>query len=155
MKLRTVLSAFLFGLVILLVLPCIFIRVGQIFKLPILLSLFSRFLGVIFLLLGSTVWLYCVGVFSIFGKGTPVPVEPPIRLVDAGIYQLTRNPMYISALIVFLGYFFVFGYTALLIYVFFVFLFFHLFVTLYEEPTLRKKFGKGYSDYCKKVPRWL
>lgn len=155
MKFYTILSAFIFGLLILLVLPYIFIRANQIYNLPILLSSLSRLLGIILLLLGSTIWLYCIGVFNLIGKGTPVPTDPPKKLVNTGIYRLTRNPMYIGALIVFLGYFFVFGHTTLLIYVLLVFLFFHLFVTLYEEPTLKKKFGKIYSDYCKKVPRWI
>jgi len=31
----------------------------------------------------------------------------------------------------------------------------HLFVLLYEEPTLRRKFGAEYEEYCRAVPRWL
>ncbi len=27
----------------------------------------------------------------------------------------------------------------------------HLFVGFYEEPTLRKTFGKGYEEYCRNV----
>ncbi len=30
----------------------------------------------------------------------------------------------------------------------------HLFVLLYEEPTLRKKFGADYENYCEHVRRW-
>ena len=30
----------------------------------------------------------------------------------------------------------------------------HLFVLFYEEPTLRKKFGGDYLEYCKNVHRW-
>lgn len=30
-----------------------------------------------------------------------------------------------------------------------------LFVTLYEEPTLKRKFGAAYEDYLKRAPRWL
>jgi len=32
---------------------------------------------------------------------------------------------------------------------------FHLFVVLYEEPTLRRQFGAEYDAYCRAVPRWL
>ena len=31
----------------------------------------------------------------------------------------------------------------------------HLFVVLYEEPTLRRKFGESYRAYCASVPRWI
>ena len=29
-----------------------------------------------------------------------------------------------------------------------------LFVLLYEEPTLRRKFGADYEEYCMNVRRW-
>jgi protein-S-isoprenylcysteine O-methyltransferase Ste14 len=31
----------------------------------------------------------------------------------------------------------------------------NVFVLLYEEPALRRKFGEEYEAYCKRVPRWL
>jgi protein-S-isoprenylcysteine O-methyltransferase Ste14 len=31
----------------------------------------------------------------------------------------------------------------------------NVFVLLYEEPVLRRKFGEEYEAYCKRVPRWL
>ena len=31
----------------------------------------------------------------------------------------------------------------------------NLFVLLYEEPVLRRKFGAEYENYCRRVPRWL
>ena len=30
----------------------------------------------------------------------------------------------------------------------------HVFVVLYEEPTLRKMFGTDYEAYCRRVGRW-
>jgi protein-S-isoprenylcysteine O-methyltransferase Ste14 len=30
----------------------------------------------------------------------------------------------------------------------------HLFVVLYEEPTLRRLFGPEYQAYCQRVHRW-
>ena len=30
----------------------------------------------------------------------------------------------------------------------------HLFVTLYEEPTLRRTFGDAYARYCQRTRRW-
>jgi protein-S-isoprenylcysteine O-methyltransferase Ste14 len=31
----------------------------------------------------------------------------------------------------------------------------HLFVIFYEEPTLRRQFGKSYDEYFGSVPRWI
>jgi protein-S-isoprenylcysteine O-methyltransferase Ste14 len=30
----------------------------------------------------------------------------------------------------------------------------HLFVLLYEEPTLRSRFGDSYEEYARRVNRW-
>jgi protein-S-isoprenylcysteine O-methyltransferase Ste14 len=30
-----------------------------------------------------------------------------------------------------------------------------LFVLVYEEPILRRKFGAEYEAYCRQVPRWF
>jgi protein-S-isoprenylcysteine O-methyltransferase Ste14 len=30
----------------------------------------------------------------------------------------------------------------------------HMFVVLYEEPTLRRTFGRDYETYCERVGRW-
>jgi protein-S-isoprenylcysteine O-methyltransferase Ste14 len=30
----------------------------------------------------------------------------------------------------------------------------HVFVVLYEEPTLRRTFGPEYEAYCRQVSRW-
>ena len=35
-----------------------------------------------------------------------------------------------------------------------VFIVFVGFVRLYEEPTLRRKFGEEYEDYCRRVSGW-
>ncbi len=29
------------------------------------------------------------------------------------------------------------------------------FILLYEEPTLRRRFGADYADYCSNVRRWI
>ena len=36
-----------------------------------------------------------------------------------------------------------------------VWLLFHLFVLVYEEPTLRASFGSEYGSFCAEVPRWI
>jgi protein-S-isoprenylcysteine O-methyltransferase Ste14 len=63
--------------------------------------------------------------------------------------------MYVGVLLMLVAHFLWFGYWSLLIYTGFFFLAFHLFVINYEEPTLKKKFGKAYANYIKRVPRWL
>lgn len=104
---------------------------------------------------GTIILLWCFWDFLAKGRGTPAPIDPPKELVATGLYRLVRNPMYDGVMLVILGHFLWFGNWSLSIYAVIVFAAFHLFVTLYEEPHLRKTFGKAYEDYCKRVPRWI
>jgi protein-S-isoprenylcysteine O-methyltransferase Ste14 len=106
-------------------------------------------------LLGGTILLWSFWNFFREGRGTPAPMDPPKELVAVGFYRYIRNPMYLGILLMLTGYFLWFGYWSLLIYTVFAFVITHLFVTLYEEPTLKRKFGASYEEYLKRVPRWI
>jgi protein-S-isoprenylcysteine O-methyltransferase Ste14 len=106
-------------------------------------------------LFGSLVILWSFWDFTFKGRGTPVPIDPPKELVVTGFYRYVRNPIYLGVLSIFLGHFLWFGYWSLLIYGLFAFIGVHLFIVLYEEPTLKRRFGAAYEDYFKKVPRWI
>jgi protein-S-isoprenylcysteine O-methyltransferase Ste14 len=104
---------------------------------------------------GGIILLWSFWNFLHEGRGTPAPIDPPKELVAAGFYRYVRNPMYVGILLILIGHFLWFGYWSLLVYTAFAFLSTHLFVTFYEEPTLRNKFGASYEEYCKRVPRWV
>jgi protein-S-isoprenylcysteine O-methyltransferase Ste14 len=93
--------------------------------------------------------------FAVRGKGTPLPLDPPKKLVVVGPYRVVRNPMYWGVGSVVLGEAAIFHSVALaeLAVVFAVGVI--LFVLLFEEPALRRKFGEEYEEYCRRVPRWL
>jgi protein-S-isoprenylcysteine O-methyltransferase Ste14 len=93
--------------------------------------------------------------FSFKGHGTPAPIDPPKTLVTSALYSYVRNPIYMSVILILFGHFLWFGYWQLLMYAGLAFLVTHLYVTLYEEPNLRKRFGRGYEDYLREVPRWI
>jgi protein-S-isoprenylcysteine O-methyltransferase Ste14 len=105
--------------------------------------------------IGAVILLWSFWNFLHEGRGTPAPVDPPKELVVAGFYRYVRNPMYVGILAAIFGHFLWFGYWDLLIYAIVVFVGFHTFVTLYEEPTLKGKFGAAYENYLKRVPRWI
>jgi protein-S-isoprenylcysteine O-methyltransferase Ste14 len=92
--------------------------------------------------------------FVFVGLGTPAPVAPPTRLVISGQYRYVRNPMYVAVLALVLGQGLVLGSRVLLWYAALLALLFHLFVILYEEPTLGSQFGVPYRVYCQNVRRW-
>jgi protein-S-isoprenylcysteine O-methyltransferase Ste14 len=96
----------------------------------------------------------CFGRFALKGRGTPAPVAPPENLVVSGLYRHVRNPMYVAVLCVILGQALFFGSLVLLQYAGVVWLLFHAFVLVYEEPTLRQRFGSSYEAYRANVRRW-
>jgi protein-S-isoprenylcysteine O-methyltransferase Ste14 len=105
--------------------------------------------------MGGIILLWSFWNFLIQGRGTPAPIDPPKELVVAGFYRYVRNPMYVGIFLLLLGHFLWFKSVWLLVYLVIAFVTVHLFVTLYEEPTLKRKFGAAYEKYLKKVPRWI
>jgi len=99
--------------------------------------------------------LWCVTAFHTIGNGTLAPWDPARRLVRVGLYSLSRNPMYISVLLILVGWALVFGSWPLTLYTAIVAVAFHLRVVLAEEPALARAFGDEWLDYRAVVPRWL
>jgi protein-S-isoprenylcysteine O-methyltransferase Ste14 len=93
--------------------------------------------------------------FAVRGKGTPLPLDPPKKLVVEGPYRIVRNPMYWGVGSVMLGEATVFHSDVLLQLVAAFAVGVILFVLSIEEPGLRAKFGADYDEYCRRVPRWL
>jgi len=115
----------------------------------------AQILGMVIGLLGAAIALWCILTFSVAGKGTPAPFDPPRRLVESGPYRFVRNPMYIGAALALAGAALFYGSVALLCYVAAFLALTHALVVLYEEPVLRRTFGEAYADYCSRVGRWL
>ncbi len=103
---------------------------------------------------GAALAMWCISTFVWLGKGTPAPFDPPRRLVICGPYRFVRNPMYIGGGLALAGASLFFRSLPVLAYGVAFMLAAHLFVMLYEEPTLRRGFGPEYEAYCHRVRRW-
>jgi protein-S-isoprenylcysteine O-methyltransferase Ste14 len=114
-----------------------------------------HYLGMIPILFGVLLYFWCAWNFTFIGEGTPAPFDAPKKVVAAGAYRFVRNPMYVAVVSVLLGEAVFFQSASLLIYTSLMFLVFHIWIMIYEEPTLRKKFGASYDEYCREVSRWL
>src|SRR5262249_16143972 len=87
---------------------------------------FSHFIGSIVILSGVAIYLWCVWDFMTKGKGTPAPYDPPKFLVKGGLYQYTRNPMYVGITTIITGEAIFFKSIVLLVYALILLLAFHL-----------------------------
>ena len=110
--------------------------------------------GGIAVLIGTALALWCIAAFISLGRGTPAPFDPPRRLVVRGPYRHLRNPMYLGATLALGGASLFYEARALAVYTVGFAVLVHVFVVLYEEPTLGATFGPGYAEYCRRVHRW-
>ena len=114
-----------------------------------------RFAGLMPISGGALLYLWCAWDFTFTGKGTPAPFDPPKEIVVRGLYRRVRNPMYVAALLILVGEAILLESATLMIFAGLMFSVFHVWVILYEEPVLRRRFGKSYENYCKNVSRWI
>ncbi len=89
-------------------------------------------------------------------KGTPVPINPPQKLVCTGPYAYSRNPMLIGIFLLMFGIGFWIGSLSLIL------IFTPLFILantlelkIIEEPELEKRLGQKYLDYKKRTPMFI
>jgi protein-S-isoprenylcysteine O-methyltransferase Ste14 len=93
--------------------------------------------------------------FALDGLGTPAPITPSLRLVIGGVYRYVHNPIYVALLGIVFGQAMLLGSFALVWYGAAFWLACHLFVVVYEEANLGRRFGAEYREYRVAVPRRL
>lgn len=76
-------------------------------------------------------------------------------LLRNGLYRFTRNPMYLSELILMFGWVIFYGSGSVLIGLFAWWAFFNFYQVPSEERVLEANFGESYRTYKDEVPRWI
>ena len=154
MTLRTIaLAVVLMGTVFVLF-PAALVELNTALGWPRWQNVTARYGGGVLILAGITAALHCSRLFR-HGGGTPVPTEPPTRLVVGGLYRYSRNPIFVADVAILVGLFLHRGELSLLLYAGLVTVFVHALVVLREEPQLRRRFGEDYARYERAVPRWI
>ncbi|WP_432474794.1 methyltransferase family protein [Amphritea sp. HPY] len=110
----------------------------------------------VLVIVGSLIAL--LGVIEFRKAKTTVDPRTPDKaenLVVSGVYQVSRNPMYLGFLIILLSWAFYLdnGATFLILPIFVAYM--SKFQIVPEERYMSAKFGKEFSDYCSKVRRWI
>ena len=86
---------------------------------------------------------------------SPLQPDSATSLVHNGIFAKTRNPMYVGLFLILLGWAVWLQSASNLAVLFAFFLWLNEMQIKPEEAALRKVFGQGYIDYCKRVRRWI
>jgi protein-S-isoprenylcysteine O-methyltransferase Ste14 len=111
-------------------------------------------LAILILGAGILIALWAVGLFARH-RTTIVPHGVSAALIIQGPYRFTRNPMYLSLSLVFLGLaLWLQSWIALLLLGFPLWLL-SSFIIPMEESQLHQHFGGVFDAYCNRVRRWL
>ena len=127
---------------------------GNYYPMQALLPLPFNFIGIVPLLLGSYMVISTGRQFRKV-KTQIHTFKKPKQLVTDGLFQYTRNPIYLGFSISLLGIALLFGTLSALIPVLLFFLVANFWYIPFEEKNMEMVFGQSYQFYKRKVRRWL
>jgi protein-S-isoprenylcysteine O-methyltransferase Ste14 len=118
--------------------------------LPVRLSI-----GIVLLVIGIPMVFWTITKF-LRTKGTPIPFNPPPKLVVNGLYRVVRNPMHLGWTVTLIGLALLMqSFTLLVIFIPLFILVHVVYLKSIEEKELEKKFGQAYLDYRRRVPMFI
>jgi protein-S-isoprenylcysteine O-methyltransferase Ste14 len=89
-------------------------------------------------------------------KGTPVPFNPPPKVVDTGPYKYARNPMLTGVFVFLLGLGLCLDSFSLVFFFTPLYILFNVWeLKAIEEPELVKRFGDEYAKYRRRTPMFI
>lgn len=107
----------------------------------------------------------CIGIGVLFllpalitffrSKNTLITIKPASSLQTTGIYKISRNPMYVGLLFIYVGIAIIKGNWWTFILIPFVIYIVTRFVIINEEKYLERAFGHAYLNYKIQTRRWL
>lgn len=142
--------------------------IGQIILLVLFLVIWSldsfvfkystRFLKIIPLYVNIPIAIICLGVAFIIAKISLKIVfgerrEPP-EVITKSVFGWVRHPVYLSALLLYIG--LILSTLSVISFLFwFIIFIFYNYIASHEEKMLIEFFGSEYKNYIKKVPKWI
>ena len=112
-------------------------------------------LGLIPIGAGAAFLVWCFRLHFVGVRGSFEMERTQNYLVVAGPYRFTRNPMYLSGMLIWLGWIIFYGSVAVLAGTVVVWGIVAMLVVPWEERNLEARFGEAYLRYKHSVPRWL
>lgn len=122
---------------------------------PGLPRIFTQLTGVILASIGLLLFASSLRRFATEGQGTLAPWDPPRRLVVHGPYRYVRNPMISGVVFVLFGEALVLLTRAHLEWAVIFLVVNAVYIPLFEEPQLERRFGPAYVEYRLHVPRLI
>jgi len=125
-----------------------------VFPLELIGGSFIRGVGFMFTILALLIIWWSDFTFKKVGTSSN-PTQATTDLITDGPHEYSRNPVYLSFLIITFGIALCVGTIWLIILDIVQYFVLERAVILHEEQYLSRKFGERYKRYCEKVRRWL
>ena len=103
-------------------------------------------------LIGFILFAWTILLFARIGQGTQTPIVPTQRLVTTGPYAYSRNPMFLGAILMILGFGIILNSIAAIVLGLVIPIAYLIFIKLVEEKELEARFGQEYLEYKTRVP---
>jgi protein-S-isoprenylcysteine O-methyltransferase Ste14 len=91
-------------------------------------------------------YLAKTGLEIVFGQVRDKP-----RVIREGVFSLVRHPIYLGAILLYLG-LLVFSFSIISVIIWMIIIAFYYYISKYEEKLLIQKYGNNYEEYVKEVP---
>lgn len=125
-----------------------YVPVATLFTAPL------RYFGVALIVCGLALAVVAARLFTRHDTAIK-PFEPSTALVTTGVYRFTRNPMYLSMLMILAGAAWYLGTAGAFAPLPVLALILDQRFVRHEEAMLEQTFGASYADYRRRVRRWL
>jgi protein-S-isoprenylcysteine O-methyltransferase Ste14 len=114
-----------------------------------------QLVGTALLALGFALFVASLRRFATEGKGTLAPWDPPRAFVVSGPYRFVRNPMISGVIFMLWGEVLVLLSRPHAVWAAFCVVLNLIYIPVFEEPQLRRRFGASYEEYRRNVPRFI
>ena len=112
------------------------------------------YIGGAIILVGLALSVYCALQFRRH-ETTIIPFQESSALMTGGIYRVSRNPIYLSMMVLLVGFAIALGsLSPWILPPLFMGIIQNKFI-LREEEMLKETFGESYQAYCERVRRWI
>jgi protein-S-isoprenylcysteine O-methyltransferase Ste14 len=110
--------------------------------------------GVVLILIGISFIVLARHEFAQYGQPTD-PGHPTSKVIETGVFAISRNPLYLGSVIVILGIALAMNILWTLVTLIASIIVCHYVLIIPEEKYLAEKFGEEYENYTATVHRWL
>ena len=110
--------------------------------------------GIVLIVIGIGFIILARREFARYGQPTD-PGHPTSKVVKTGVFAISRNPLYLGSVIIFLGISLALNMLWTLVTLLVSIIVCHYVLIIPEEKYLAEKFDEEYKDYTATVRRWL